>query len=50
MITIPAETNDPLIEHSPNILEQLDPNTKIGSGIQKKKNRELKGYQINILL
>ncbi len=49
MITIPAETNDPIIEHSPNILERTDSNTKIGSGIKKKK-RELKGYQINILL
>ena len=51
MITIAADTNDPIIEHSPNILDRLDPNTKIGSGLQKKKKkRELKGYQINILL
>jgi hypothetical protein len=51
MITIPAETNDPIIEHSPNILERIDSNTKIGSGLpKKKKKRELKGYQINILL
>jgi hypothetical protein len=49
MITIPAESNNPLIEHSPNILERLDPNTKIGSGIKKKKYRELVGYKINII-
>ena len=49
MITIAADTNDPIIEHSPNILERIDPNTKIGSGLhKKKKKRELKGYTINI--
>ena len=49
MITIPAESNNPLIEHSPNILTRLDPNTKIGSGIKEKKYRELVGYKINII-
>jgi hypothetical protein len=49
MITIPALTNDPLIEHSPNILERINPNTKIGSGIKKHINRELVGYKINII-
>jgi hypothetical protein len=49
MITIPAETNDPLIEHSPNILSRLDPNTKIGSGIKKQIYKELVGYKINII-
>ena len=50
MITIPAESNDPIIEHSPNILTRLDPNTKIGSGMKTKhKKRELEGYKINII-
>jgi len=32
MITIPAETNNPITEHKIDILNRLDQNTKIGRG------------------
>ena len=43
-INIKAETDNPIIEHSPAILSRLDPNLKIGKGL----NRKLRGYNINI--
>lgn len=46
-ITIPAQTNDPLVEHNMKILERLDPNMKIGKGV--KKLRKLRGYIINVM-
>ena len=44
-INIKAESENPLIEHSPAILSRLDPNMKIGKGHGRKK---LIGYNINI--
>ena len=45
MITIPAKTNDPIIEHKVDILDRLDPNMRIGKGGSIKK-RTLYGYHI----
>jgi hypothetical protein len=51
LISIDDKTGDPLAEHSPNIIERLDPNLKIGKGIKKggckNKHKTLKGYVIN---
>ena len=43
-INIKAESENPIVEHSPEILSRLDPNMKIGKGLYRK----LRGYVINI--
>ena len=45
MISIDNKTGDPIAEHSPDILDRLDQELKIGKEI--KKNRKLRGYKIN---
>ena len=45
MISIDNKTGDPVAKHSPDILDRLDPEMKIGKGI--KKLRKLRGYKIN---
>ena len=45
MISIDNKTGDPIAEHSPDILDRLDPEMKIGKGY--KKLRKLRGYKIN---
>ena len=51
LITIDDKTGNPITEHSPDILNRLDPNLKIGKGIKKgeckNKHKTLKGYVIN---
>ena len=53
LITIENKTGNPVAEHSPDILDRLDPELKIGKGISKecgcKKQRKLRGYKINCL-
>ena len=52
LIEIPSESG-PVAEHSPDILDRLDPELKIGKGISKKcgckTHRKLRGYKINCL-
>ena len=50
MITIPAKTNNPLIEHSLDVLDRLNGEKIIGKGgsIPIIPKRELPGYIINI--
>jgi hypothetical protein len=51
MISIKDETGDPVAEHSPNIIDRLDPELIIGKGVSKKcgckKQRKIRGYIIN---
>ena len=47
MKIIPAQSTNPLIEHSLDILDRLDPNMVIGQGAGRAK-RQLIGYVINI--
>jgi hypothetical protein len=42
MITIPAETNNPITEHKIDILNRLDQNKKIGRGGAIPKNKKIK--------
>ena len=50
MLTIPSKSNNPLTNHSIDVLDNLDPEKVIGKGgsIPIKPKRELPGYIINI--
>ena len=53
LITIDDKTGNPNTEHSPDILDRLDPELIIGKGLSKncgcKKHRKLMGYKINCM-
>ena len=53
LLTIPAKTKNPLVDHATPILDRLDQNKKIGRGGSKCKcenKRQLEEYILNVCL